>query len=194
MQRLVLLPGQKFSRLTVLGSAGTNNLGKSIWRVLCECGKEAIALGAELRSGHTKSCGCLMLEGKPIRHGFSNRCGKAKPPAEYLLWVNMRQRCEDQNHPHYKNYGGRGIKVCEQWHVFETFYAELQSEIGLKPPNPEGKIGRRYWSLDRKNNDGNYEPGNIRWANPTEQRLNQRRIVHGPKQSKPQPVNSNPQS
>lgn len=182
--------------LTVLGYAGVNDYGKTLWSARCDCGTDTIAISSQIKSGKTQSCGCLNREVHRKRlttHGFSNKGGIVKPPPEYNLWINMRQRCEDVNHPKYADYGGRGIKVCARWQSFEDFYVDLQVEIGLKPPNPEGCELIRYWSLDRKNNELGYEPGNIRWANPTEQRLNQRN-AHGQRYFRPKPVSSDPQT
>ena len=86
--------------------------------------------------------------------------------------MNVRARCTNPTHPHYENYGGRGILFNPEWNDFPTFLQDIESTIGPKPPLVEGY--ERYWSIDRINNDGNYEKSNIRWANPTEQRLNQR--------------------
>lgn len=98
---------------------------------------------------------------------------RAKVP-EYAVWVNMIQRCTNPNHPRYEDYGGRGVEVCEQWQGeggFETFL----TDVGRRPPNPPGWSKRRsYHSLDRIDNLGDYEPGNVRWASTHTQRVNRR--------------------
>lgn len=100
-----------------------------------------------------------------LKHGHASN-GRETP--EYKAWKNMRRRCENPNHPRYKDWGGRGIKVCERWHDFRNFYADM----GPKP-GPE-------FSLDRKNNNGNYEPENCRWATRSQQQRNARPKSTGP--------------
>jgi hypothetical protein len=113
--------------------------------------------------GHTKSCGCIYLETVTIRnlkHGQAYRGNKSK---EYKAWCNIKRRCYDKNVLDYKNYGGRGITVCDEWRDdFSAFY----NHIGPAPA--------RHLSVDRINNNGNYEPGNVRWATNHEQRINSR--------------------
>lgn len=89
----------------------------------------------------------------------------------YPLWRAIVQRCEQETHPDYPRYGGRGIRLCEQWHDVRVFVADLEAEIGPRPPDrlPNGHAA---FSLDRRDNDGNYEPGNVRWATRLEQVLN----------------------
>jgi len=92
----------------------------------------------------------------------------------YTLWLNIRERCNNSNHPHFSDYGGRGIKIFPEWeNSFETFIKYILENIGERPPIIEGY--KRYWSIDRINNDGNYEPENIKWSNPSEQKKNQRK-------------------
>jgi hypothetical protein len=111
---------------------------------------------------------CLMHYWRWSQHGDPSiaerrtKHGRYRTP-EYFAWDNMRQRCGNPKHPEYKNYGARGIKVCERWKLFINFFADMGER-----PSPE-------LSLDRINNDGNYEPGNCRWATPKEQANNQRR-------------------
>lgn len=81
----------------------------------------------------------------------------------YAVWVNMRQRCCNRRHPNYRRYGARSIGVCQRWHDFAVWYADIIAELG---PRPKGM------SIDRKDNNGNYEPGNVRWATAKEQRAN----------------------
>lgn len=93
-----------------------------------------------------------------IKHGHRGRINRSK---EYVAWDHMMQRCSNQNHPRYKDYGGRGITVCEKWRDFRNFL----KDVGVAP------VGH---TLDRINNDGNYEPGNVRWATYREQNNNKR--------------------
>lgn len=102
------------------------------------------------------------MSAERTKHGHNKRVGgKGSPSKIYRVWRNMLNRCHNPNVPAYKNYGGRGITVCESWEKFENFLADMGEQ-------PVGK------TLDRINNDGNYEPGNCRWATPAEQIRNRR--------------------
>jgi len=147
------LLGQRFGKLTVIAYAGRNQFDHHLWLCRCDCGNEKTSTTSSLCAGRTIACGCY----SPHRtHGMS------KTP-EYKIWTAMVQRCTTVKHQAYKDYGGRGIKVCERWrHSFENFLDDMG-----KRPSP-------LYSLDRIDNDGNYEPGNCRWATQTEQTNNQR--------------------
>ena len=128
----------------------------------CDCGENVVVASSNLRSGHTKSCGCLQREaglrnGK-IPHPKHGACGTP----EYAAWLNMRQRCNNPKATRYERYGGRGIKVCERWqNSFKAFLAD----VGPRPSDQH--------SIDRyPNRDGHYEPGNVRWATDIEQQQN----------------------
>lgn len=151
--------GKVFGRLTALSlaSAGGRMGGrKRKWLCRCECGKQAIVASDKLSSGHTKSCGCW--KAKRIQETKTTH-GLAGTPT-YRSWTAMMTRCHTPGSPKYEKYGGRGIKVCERWKDFELFVGD----IGLSP-------GRGY-SLNRINNDGDYEPGNCHWATAIEQQNN----------------------
>jgi hypothetical protein len=146
--------GQTFERLTVIAAAPSRRYRdeqRPYWLCLCECGATAEVDQANLRRGKTKSCGCL--RGAPSHRKSNTR--------EYRAWVNMITRCENPNTPGWENYGGRGIAVCARWrNSFEAFFAD----VGVRPSVNH--------SLDRINVDGNYEPGNCRWATQSDQMRN----------------------
>jgi hypothetical protein len=137
--------------------AGKSSCGNSMWNCVCDCGNSKTVEGSHLRSGATKSCGCLSKE---FPHNFKHGQSKRGLTTQiYKCWVQIMQRCYNPKHKHYKNYGGRGIKVCDRWHVFENFYVDMgDCPLGL--------------SLDRRDNNGNYELGNCRWATSKEQMNN----------------------
>lgn len=151
---MIDLTGRTFGKLTVIRREGTRKRRQGTqptWLCNCECGKTAVVGGVELRHGLTKSCGCLQ---RP--HGMFGT-------PEYKAWTSMKGRCENPRARQYKNYGARGISVAERWRVsFATFLADM----GRRPTSKH--------SIDRINNDGNYEPGNCRWATKTQQARNTR--------------------
>src|SRR3990167_1723862 len=153
------MEGLRYGRLTVQSEAG-RYLHKVLWLCTCACGKSVVVVGGSLRNSLTTSCGCYHTEQVSARftkHGCINW-------PEYRTWKAMKERCCRPAHVGYKYYGARGIQVCDRWlHSFENFLAD----IGQKP-SPRH-------TLDRINTEGNYEPGNCRWATSSEQRRNQRR-------------------
>jgi hypothetical protein len=153
------ITGQRFGRLTVIEFIRRGK--RSYWKCLCDCGNFTVVFGGSLKKGVTNSCGCLrreMGEIKTLTHGKARRGGTAKI---YGIWNAMKNRCSKPSQDSYYLYGGRGIKVCKRWQAFENFYADMGDP-------PDGM-----W-IDRINGDGDYEPGNCRWATPKEQRANQK--------------------
>ena len=152
MPKALALLGQKFGRLTVLSEASVNKPGKSRWLCRCDCGIEKIVLGSSLKNGSTKSCGCLCGE-KNTTHGLS------KTP-EYRAWKGAEHRCTNPKSINFHSYGGRGIEFRL------PNFVEFLAHIGPRPSNKH--------SLDRIDNEGHYEIGNIRWATINIQNRNRR--------------------
>lgn len=154
--RVKNLIGQRFGRLVVTAKAGLDKNRYVLWQCQCDCGKEKIARSGHLLRGSIASCGCkrrqVLLESRTTH-------GKYLTP-EYRTWGAMLARCCNKNLKHYQRYGGRGIQVCERWHEFKNFLADM----GNRPSAQH--------SLDRIDSNGNYEPSNCRWATPKEQSRN----------------------
>lgn len=160
MSKKINLIGQKFGRLTVISEAP--NIGSCVaWRCLCDCGnqKDIRALSLTKPNG-TKSCGCLLSREnrrlRKITHGD-------KDTRLYRIWSNMKSRCNNKNRDHYADYGGRGIRVCDEWANYVDFKKWALAN-GYKDD----------LTLDRIDNDQNYSPTNCRWASLTEQNRNKR--------------------
>jgi hypothetical protein len=160
-QRFEDLTGQRFGRLVALRKYEIPSK-VTRWVCVCDCGNETRSFKTALKRGQAQSCGCLRrelssqaakLRKTNLKHGLS------KTP-EYGVWLTMRRRCDDPNVEKFQQYGGRGIKVCERWQKFENFI----SDMGRRP-GPE-------FSIERLDNDGNYEPSNCRWETVQEQSYN----------------------
>lgn len=163
-KRIEIYTGQQFGRLTYLGEAGLKN-NRRICLFACDCGKTTKAGLHDVRNGHTRSCGCYHNEIRSIVCLTHGHTANRRSTPEYRAWKAMKARCFDPNNISYKNYGARGVTVCEEW---LNDYPSFLKEIGRRPSKNH--------SVDRINNNGNYEPGNVRWATRKEQRRNSDRI------------------
>lgn len=165
MGKIKDLTRQRFGRLIALKPTDERYRGSVVWECECKCGAVCFIGAGNLRSDNTQSCGCLCTDKtveRSTKHGMSNT-------SVYKAWQDMKSRCNNINNKRYKDYGGRGIKVSEEFHDFQTWY----EHIGPRP-GPE-------YSQDRRDNEGNYERGNIRWATCREQVLNSRPNSCGPR-------------
>ena len=153
------LAGKKFGRLLVLQFSHRDR--RNYWVCKCDCGKTKTVNQNSMMAGNTKSCGCLHREFM-VKLGKSKTThGRTMKDPTYQSWIDMKRRCLDPNRRSYKDYGGRGITVCQRWFKFENFLADM----GDKPHG---------LTLDRKENHGHYEPENCRWATPKVQAGNRR--------------------
>ena len=159
MREIAISAGERFGRLVILQEVERTKKYHRRFECQCDCGKICQTNLSELRGGHTTSCGCWMRQ-KSITHG-------GKKSVEYRILMGVIQRCHNPKNPDFYLYGERGITVCREWREsFSAFFAH----IGKRP-------GAGY-SIDRyPNNDGNYEPGNVRWATAKEQQWNTRKNI-----------------
>jgi len=163
MPRLIDLTGKKFGNFTVV-SLSSNRNRRVHWRCLCACGKGKDVSGSALRSGNTKSCGCLKAELISKAHTKHGMAGTRL----YIIWKHMTQRCENQNVERYKSYGGRGIAVCKEWRENPVNFINWAMENGYNDT----------LSIDRIDVNGDYEPKNCRWIPVKKQAQNRRGNVN----------------
>ncbi len=163
---IVNLAGRRFGRLMVLRQVGRTGGGSVLWGCVCDCGNLCDVASPNLKTGHTQSCGCYKIE----RTKQTNSTHRKTKTIEYRLWSDMIMRCLDQGN---KRYGGRGIRVCPRWREGDGVSSGFECFLSDLGPRPGGVVGRRaFYSIDRIDNDGDYEPGNTRWATRDQQHYN----------------------
>ncbi len=161
--------GQRFHRLVIQTERANGGNRSYDALALCDCGTQKWIRLDGILSGQVKSCGCYQRDRVRELNTIHGDCVDGGKTAEYITWTSMMQRCYNPKNISYPNYGGRGIQVADRWHMYANFLEDLLATIGRRP-GPE-------FSIDRLDVNGNYEPGNIRWATRTQQAQNTRRMA-----------------
>ena len=167
------ITGQRFGRLVAMRKTDERRDGCVVWECRCDCGKTSFVRSTCLLRGTSTSCGCKARESASAiaKTGKNRRTHGQNRTKTHVLWQHMKQRCFNPNISSFKDYGGRGISVCNEWrNSFQAFFDYVSKLPHFDEPG---------YSLDRINNDGNYEPGNVRWATRTEQNNNRRCCKNG---------------
>ena len=160
------MTGERYGRLTVIGGVKDS---PGLWECVCDCGNKVVAETCYLRSGHKRSCGCLLKETR-IKNGEKRRIHGMFGSRLYDVWHGMKARCYRETHPYYNLYGGRGIKVCNEWRDSFQSFAEWALRTGYDANAKRGQC-----TLDRIDTNGDYEPNNCRWADASTQLSNRRK-------------------
>lgn len=162
------LTGKRFGRLTALEDSGERKSCHIVWRCMCDCGKITPVIGTDLKSGHTKSCGCLRIDAlKKITYKHGGGSSKSINRL-YRIWINMKGRCYNSVNKAYKYYGERGIKVCDEWrnnYSLFRFWALLNGY-------------QENLTIDRIDNDGNYKPSNCQFITQSENTKKRKKLIH----------------
>lgn len=164
------LTGKRFGRLKVISSVGVNKWGSYLFLCQCDCGNKKVIQSPSLVGKNTKSCGCYRKE---VERRTKNKTHGHSCKRIYRIWIKMKERCYNPNHIQYRNYGGRGIKIINEWKHFPNFYKDMAKSYYFHVR----KWGKEDTSIDRVDCNGNYEKKNCRWATHKVQANNRRKVT-----------------